>query len=190
MSRKLLAVLAFILGMTGGVLVAQPVRTFTDVPEDHWAHEAVQWAVANGITTGKSDTEFGVDDPLTRGQAVVLLHRAIEEKPAPARTASDVFSGTGNAVAGPVMLEEGRYLVTVTGATYVYVYSDGAVEDWDHCDVLTSGGLLGQESIMVVSDEPSDWRPYQCPAGLAWLEVRATSGEWEIRFVRLNRPAS
>ena len=49
--------------------------TFTDVPEGHWADEAIGWAVENGITTGTSDTTFSPNDTLTRAHMVTFLHR-------------------------------------------------------------------------------------------------------------------
>ncbi|MCZ0937839.1 MAG: S-layer homology domain-containing protein [Caldilineaceae bacterium] len=62
-----------------GVAIAQTTpkgsAQFTDVPEGHWADEAIGWAVENGITSGISDTEFGPDDTLTRARMVTFLHR-------------------------------------------------------------------------------------------------------------------
>ena len=49
--------------------------TFDDIPEGHWADEAVGWAVATGITSGTSDTEFSPNGPLNRAQMVTFLHR-------------------------------------------------------------------------------------------------------------------
>jgi len=41
-----------------------------------YCHEAVLWAVENGITTGISDTHFGPNAVCTRAQAVTFLWRA------------------------------------------------------------------------------------------------------------------
>ena len=49
---------------------------FTDVPADHWADFSVGWAVAGGITTGVSTTEFGGSQTLTREQMITFLYRA------------------------------------------------------------------------------------------------------------------
>lgn len=55
----------------------QSVETvFTDVPADAYYAEAVQWAVARGITTGTSATTFSPDAACTRGQIVTFLWRA------------------------------------------------------------------------------------------------------------------
>ncbi len=48
---------------------------FADVnPEDYYG-EAVMWAVANGVTSGTSDTTFSPDATCTRGQIVTFLYR-------------------------------------------------------------------------------------------------------------------
>lgn len=48
---------------------------FTDVPSDAYYADAVKWAVAEGITTGTSDTTFSPEDSCTRGQIVTFMHR-------------------------------------------------------------------------------------------------------------------
>ena len=48
---------------------------FDDVPEGHWANEAIGWAVTNGITRGVSDTLFNPDGTVTRAQLVTFLYR-------------------------------------------------------------------------------------------------------------------
>ena len=53
-----------------------PLSHFTDVPENAYFREPVDWAVANGITTGTDKTHFSPDDPCTRAQAVTFLWRA------------------------------------------------------------------------------------------------------------------
>lgn len=48
---------------------------FTDVSENHWAHDAIVWAYENAIVKGYDATTFGPDDGLTRGQFVAIMHR-------------------------------------------------------------------------------------------------------------------
>ena len=50
-------------------------NTFTDVSSDSYYADATNWAVANGITNGTSDTTFSPDENCTRGQIVTLLYR-------------------------------------------------------------------------------------------------------------------
>ena len=49
---------------------------FTDVPADAYYHDAVLWALEQGITTGTSATTFGPTETCTRGQVVTFLWRA------------------------------------------------------------------------------------------------------------------
>ena len=49
---------------------------FTDVDSGTYYYDAVQWAVAQGITTGTTPATFSPDIPCTRGQAITFLHRA------------------------------------------------------------------------------------------------------------------
>ena len=64
--------------LAGGIAVAlSPLGSdrFTDVPEGHYADEAIGWAVDEGITAGCGDDEFCPDQPVTRAQIVTFLHR-------------------------------------------------------------------------------------------------------------------
>ncbi len=58
---------------------------FTDVADDSPYADAVAWAVANKVTTGKTELEFKPEDNLSRGQAVTFLWRA-KGCPEPATT--------------------------------------------------------------------------------------------------------
>ena len=58
---------------------------FIDVSSDAYYHDAVKWAVSNGITNGTSDTLFSPDASCTRAQMVTLLWRAAGS-PAPRST--------------------------------------------------------------------------------------------------------
>ena len=49
---------------------------FTDVASNAYYAQAVQWAVAQGITSGTSETTFSPDGTCTRAQAVALIYRA------------------------------------------------------------------------------------------------------------------
>ena len=49
---------------------------FEDVAESDWFYDAVMWAYENGVTTGKTNTEFDPYDGCTRAQFVTFLWRA------------------------------------------------------------------------------------------------------------------
>ncbi len=74
------------LGMTRGMLAvvlhnleSNPASgfssSFTDVAEDAWYENAVQWAVQQGIVSGYGNGLFGADDQITREQLAVVLYR-------------------------------------------------------------------------------------------------------------------
>ena len=58
------------------LLVSALAAGFTDVPQGTYYGDAVDWAVANGITSGTSGMEFSPDKTCTRAQAVTFLWRA------------------------------------------------------------------------------------------------------------------
>ncbi len=54
---------------------------FTDVAEDAWYHDAVQWAVDKGIMNGMSEDTFAPDGTTTRAMVVTMIWR-LEGEPA------------------------------------------------------------------------------------------------------------
>ena len=57
----------------------KPQADFTDVAPGSYCYDAVQWAVANGITKGTDKTHFSPNAGCTRGQVVTFLWRAAGE---------------------------------------------------------------------------------------------------------------
>ena len=53
---------------------------FADVKSSHWFAPAVQWAYANGITSGKTETTFAPNENITREQLAAMLYRYAEYK--------------------------------------------------------------------------------------------------------------
>ncbi len=51
---------------------------FSDVPDGIWYANAMNWAAANKIVTGKTDTLFAPNDPVTREQLAAILYRYTE----------------------------------------------------------------------------------------------------------------
>jgi hypothetical protein len=59
---------------------------FRDMPaDDHWAHDAIDWAYFNGITAGKTKKTFAPDDTVTRAEAMTFLWAALD-RPEPTLT--------------------------------------------------------------------------------------------------------
>ena len=54
------------------------VMPFADVPANSYFHDAVLWAVENGITTGTSAAAFSPDDICTRAQIASFLYRLVQ----------------------------------------------------------------------------------------------------------------
>ena len=72
-----------------------PENPFVDVTENDWFHDAVLWAVGEGVTTGVTETTFDPNGELKREQFVTMLWRAAGS-PAPAsaeNTFTDVKEG-------------------------------------------------------------------------------------------------
>ncbi len=51
---------------------------FEDVPEGHWAYDAIEYLSSNDIVSGFSDTEFGLGYSISRGDFVLMLYRAFD----------------------------------------------------------------------------------------------------------------
>jgi len=49
--------------------------TFLDVPETHWAAEAVAWAQHAGIVHGDNSGLFHPDQPTSRAQTIAMIER-------------------------------------------------------------------------------------------------------------------
>lgn len=56
-------------------ITASALPAFTDVPEDAWYAESVDYAVGNGLFSGTSDTTFSPEAPMTRSMFVTVLGR-------------------------------------------------------------------------------------------------------------------
>ena len=65
-----------------GIALEWGSSSFVDVPSGSYYEDAVDWAVANGITTGTDAAHFSPDGICTRAQAVTFLWRAAG-RPAP-----------------------------------------------------------------------------------------------------------
>lgn len=57
-----------------------PSAIFTDIDTNQWYHEAVDFAVENGIMNGMTATTFEPDGTLTRAQVATMLYRIFGEE--------------------------------------------------------------------------------------------------------------
>ena len=78
MKKRLFSCIATVAAMLvlGSVTVlAAPANRFDDVLEDAWYVEDINYVIQNNLMNGMSDTSFGPDDLMTRGQFVAMLGR-------------------------------------------------------------------------------------------------------------------
>ena len=73
----------FLYRAAGSPAVGNVANPFWDVQPGSYYYNAVLWAVSKGITNGVSANQFGVNQLVTRAQAVTFLHR-YNGSPAPA----------------------------------------------------------------------------------------------------------
>jgi S-layer homology domain len=66
-----LASISFLSGMHVSAIGKQ----FSDVPNSHWAKEAIEYVSAEGLMNGVNDSEFSPDTAVTRAQLAMVLHR-------------------------------------------------------------------------------------------------------------------
>ena len=66
----------FLWAAAGKPAPTQTETSFTDVKQNRYYYNAVLWAQETGITSGVSETEFGVGQYCTRAQVVTFLWRA------------------------------------------------------------------------------------------------------------------
>lgn len=52
-------------------------KAFTDMPDTHWAHEAVSMLAAKGVVNGINEQYFAPDEAVTRADFIVMLMRAL-----------------------------------------------------------------------------------------------------------------
>ncbi|WP_420611995.1 S-layer homology domain-containing protein [Candidatus Spongiisocius sp.] len=76
-SRLAVGVVAAAVALTvAAVALAQGIGQFRDVPNNHYARDAVEWAVQNDITYGCRDgTYFCPERTVNRAESVTFLHR-------------------------------------------------------------------------------------------------------------------
>ena len=71
-------IVAAVVAAPGSTAIAQSQR-FPDVPDDHYAHGAIEWAADAGVTVGYTDGTFKPQRPLIRRHAVVFMERYYDE---------------------------------------------------------------------------------------------------------------
>ena len=146
--KTLIAALAIVVAVP---TMAYATHTFPDVPTAKFYHDAVEWAFANGITTGTSPTTFSPEDPVTRGENITFAKRYDDNivQPALATLTASVATNTADiAMNGSVValsVENGGLGAAVAVVTSVDLtlpdVCPGAPDSWSVL-VLANGYFL------------------------------------------------
>ena len=116
--RMVSAALALCLALTlfSGTALAAGQHPFTDVPQGHWAGDAVQYVYENNLMGGTDSTTFSPNATTTRGMIVTVLYRLTGEPASgTASQFTDVAAGAWYAKA--VAWAASRDIVNGTSAT-------------------------------------------------------------------------
>ena len=76
--KKYLAVVLAI-AMVLGLMLPVMAGPFADVPENHWAYEAVKQLAAYGLVQGFSDGTYKGQEPMTRYQLAIVVARLLSD---------------------------------------------------------------------------------------------------------------
>lgn len=149
---------------------------FTDVDEDAWYYDAVQYVCETGLFLGTSDTTFGPDEVMDRAMLATVLYR-LEGEPdvtgqeliftdVPEDTwytdaviwanANGIVNGTGDTTFSP-----GEPVVREQIATLLYRYAE-----WKGYDTTARADLSGYADADLISEYAADAISWANAAGL------------------------
>lgn len=132
------------------------VGQFTDLDSGKWYYPAVEYVVSEGLMVGVSDTTFGPNDNLTRGQLVTILYRMSgATAQASESTFSDVEANRYYTEAVIWAAENGVVTGFTDGTfrpnkdvtreemvTIIYRYAEGAPVEEDHLSAFSDGASV------------------------------------------------
>lgn len=118
-------------GCNGGDLCQS--HGFADVDQSKWYHDAVDWAVKEGVFHGYSPSAFGPDDVLTREQAAAVLYNYLGGE-------------SGAAGSGLVDVEGGQWYTDVVN----WVVANGIMTGYTNSDDFGVGDALTREQFCAV----------------------------------------
>ena len=178
-----------------GTAVAQFGPRFEDVPQNHYAYAAIEWAVLNGITQGCGDgRNFCPGDTLNRAQMVTFLKRYhdtfVGTSGSLGPSGGDVaatLSGTGDRTSRSVRLSSGRWLVEfdVEHTSRLAGLKLTAVDEDDDEEVLLDEVVNSDDYRKTLGLRISSASNTLDP-GRIWFEVDTRDGaEWTITVIEL-----
>ena len=89
MRRNWLMLGCAILSLTVATSAAAAANPFSDVPQDHWAYDAVQQLAHDGVLEGYGDQSFKGERAITRYEMAQMTAKAMAHKDAGRATATD-----------------------------------------------------------------------------------------------------
>ena len=119
-------------------------QRFSDVPVDHEAHGAVEWAAEVGVTTGYSDGTFRPQEPLRKKHAVVFMQRYYDQilkaERSPEFTRADMMMLLHTVNSGKPRNQDTFKAVTAGGWHSCGLRTDGTVAYWGFLRKRTAAG--------------------------------------------------
>ena len=81
LNKNTAAILAGMMMSTafGGTALAATADSFTDVPKDHWAYEALDYLAKDGIIEGMGDNTFQGGRTMTRYEMAAIVAKAMQK---------------------------------------------------------------------------------------------------------------
>ena len=137
------------------------ISGFTDVAEESYYYDAVNWAAANGITSGISATTFGPDNACTRAQMATFLWRAAgsPEPKGNSNPFTDVTADAYYAKAVQWAVEQG-----ITAGTSATTFSPNGVCTRAQmatfiyrCEQTNGGGFAGAWMFLLPFTDAPEW---------------------------------
>ena len=129
MKKSLVLAMAMALGVTASAYAANP---FSDVPAGHWAYDAVNKLVAEGVVDGYPDGTYGGDKLMTRYEMAQIVAKAMAKGANVDKLAAEFADELDSLGVRVANLEKKADNVKVTGevrASYRDVDTDAAGHD-------------------------------------------------------------
>ena len=178
---------AMLLTMAPAALAADANTGFTDVPNNAWYAEAVQYVTDNGLMSGTGDNQFAPNDATTRGMLMTVLARnagtdTSNSSPwyqagmdwAKENGVSDGTDPTGNITRAQLVTMMWRYAGSPAAdagedfadESTIPSYAATAV-DWAHANGVVNGTSVNREhenealrDIALTQTTPANWSDY------------------------------
>lgn len=105
-------------------------NSFQDVPNDYWAYQEITAGSALGWFAGGKESRFHPDDPITRGEAVAIVNRALGRVPD-----REAINNRGNFLLYLDLPTDhwAFYDIMEASLPHQYEHADGGGELWSTC---------------------------------------------------------